>query len=379
MDYYNTLGVQKNANADEIESAYLKLAKKWHPDKHSTSSQAEKDQAEKKFKEVQHAYDVLSNGDKRAAYDRYGNEEGPQFNPHGGGFGGFGGGGGFGDIFSDIFSAFTGGGRTHGNTNTNQAGEDVDVTVHLTFKEAYAGVEKEVTYHRVEKCGTCKGMGSKNGTAHKTCTKCGGRGRVIAAQRTMLGMMQTERQCDMCSGLGRIITEPCSDCKGKARSKVQRTVKVKIPGGVDNDQMLTMRGEGHASGGNGANGNLILVFNVKGHPLFLRDGSDLKMDLPLPVADAVLGINIDIPTMTGMVNVNIPEGVQDGTIVRVKGRGFKVLGNKEAYGDLYVKIVLDVPKNLSSKQKTQLNDFREILKDAKYEKLEKYNKKLKDI
>ncbi|NLO64869.1 MAG: molecular chaperone DnaJ [Clostridiales bacterium] len=374
-NYYEILGVSKDASADEIKSAYRKLAKKYHPDLYTNATESQKAEAEKKFKEVQYAYDVLSDPQKRAAYDQYGSEDGPM---GGGGFsqgfGGFRDFGGF-DIFSDIFSAFTGGGRA---SSGPRAGDDIEVPLTLTFKEACYGVEKEVSYSRVERCDSCKGTGAKDGTRYKTCTKCGGRGRITVSQRTMLGMMQTERVCDMCGGSGKIILESCPDCKGKGKVRRQRSVKIKIPAGVDNGQMLTMRNEGNAGGPGAPNGNLIVIFNVLPHPLFKRDGVNLHMELPITVSQAILGAEIEIPTLSAPVKIEIPEGTQDGTIIRVKGKGVKHL-RSDSYGDLFVKVIVDVPRNLSGKQKKQLKELETVLAGGKYDKLDKYNKIIKEL
>lgn len=378
-NYYEILGVNKNAGADEIKSAYRRLAKKYHPDVFATAPEKEKKEAEVKFKEIQHAYDVLSDPQKKAAFDQYGSEEGPQFNGAGGGFNGagFGGFSGFNDIFSDIFSAFSGGGDRR-SANSPRAGDDIEVALNLTFKEACFGVEKDITYARVEKCSSCKGTGAKSGTEYKVCTKCGGKGRVVVSQRTMLGVMQSERVCDMCGGTGKIIVDACPDCKGKGRVRKQRTVKVKIPAGVDSGQMLTMQNEGNAGVNNGPNGNLIIVFRVAQHPLFKREGIDLTMEMPIPVQDAILGTSIEIPTLTTPVKIDVPEGTRDGTVIRVKGRGVKNL-RSSAYGDLYVKIVVDIPKSLSSKERKRLKELQDILADCRYEKVDKFKKKLKEI
>lgn len=375
-DYYSILGVQKNADADTLKSAYRTLAKKYHPDMFATAPEKERTEAEKKFKEIQHAYEVLSDPQKRAAYDNYGSEEGPQ--GFGGG-GGFSGAGGFGDIFNDIFSAFTGGGgRSSASSSQPKQGDSIEVAVNLTFKEAYFGVERELNVQRVENCETCKGTGAKNGTAQKVCTKCAGTGRIVVQQRSILGMMQTERVCDMCGGTGKIITDPCNDCRGKGRIKKMRTIRLKIPGGVDNGQTMTVRNEGSAGYRGGPNGNLFVVFRVQPHPVFVRAGQDLQMEFPIPIAEAILGTTVEVPTMFSPVKVTIPEGTQDGTIIRVKGRGMKHV-ERDSYGDLYVKILLDVPKGLSSKQKRQLKELEDILSDAKYEKVEKFKKQTKNI
>lgn len=381
-DYYGILGVAKTASADEIKSAYRRLAKKYHPDVFATAAEEEKKKAEAKFKEIQHAYDVLSDPQKKAAFDQYGDENGPQmgsgfggasgFNPFGGA-----GGGGFEDIFSNIFTSFGGAGGARYNRR-DLDGDDIEVAVSLTFQEACFGVEKEITYQRIEKCSTCKGSGAKPGTGAETCPKCHGKGTINVTTRTMFGVMQSQQVCDQCGGSGKIIKEPCPDCKGKGVVKKQRTVKVKIPAGVDNGQMLTMRGEGNASRGSGSNGNLIVVFRVKPHALFVRENYNLKLDLPITFLQAALGAKVEIPTLTNPVYIDVPEGTQDGTVLRVKGKGVKNL-RKEAYGDLYVTVHIDVPKNLSAKQKAKLKEVSETLGSARYDKIEKYNKTLKGL
>ncbi len=378
-DYYGILGVDKNASADEIKSAYRRMAKKYHPDVYATASDKEKAEAEDKFKEVQHAYDVLSDPQKKAAYDQYGSEDGPMggggFNPFGDGFGD---GAGFGDIFSDIFSAFSGGGGRR-SANAARGGDDIEVEVNLTFKEACFGVKKEIPYSRVEKCPTCKGTGAKDGTSVKTCTKCGGRGRVVVQQRTMLGVMQTERVCDMCGGTGKIIMEPCPDCKGKGRVRKQRTITVNIPAGVDNGQMLNMQNEGNAGYNGGPNGNLILVFRVKPHPLFTRKGNDLFFELPITLTQAVFGDTVEIPTLDKPVSIEIPAGTKNNTNIKIKGKGVKDL-RRNVYGDIIAIIKVDVPKNIGLKQRRECRTaFEQVDKNATYDEVEKYKKKIRNL
>lgn len=378
-DYYGILGVDKNASADEIKSAYRRMAKKYHPDVYATASDKEKAEAEDKFKEVQHAYDVLSDPQKKAAYDQYGSEDGPMggggFNPFGDGFGD---GAGFGDIFSDIFSAFSGGGGRR-SANAARGGDDIEVEVNLTFKEACFGVKKDIQYSRVEKCPTCKGTGAKDGTSVKTCTKCGGRGRVVVQQRTMLGVMQTERVCDMCGGTGKIIMEPCPDCKGKGRVRKQRTISVNIPAGVDNGQMLNMPNEGNAGYNGGPNGNLILVFRVKPHPLFTRKGNDLFFELPITLTQAVFGDTVEIPTLDKPVSIEIPAGTKNNTNIKIKGKGVKDL-RRNVYGDIIAVIKVDVPKNIGLKQRRECRAaFEQVDKNATYDEVEKYKKKLRNL
>ncbi len=377
-DYYGILGVEKNASADEIKSAYRRMAKKYHPDVYATASEKEKSEAETKFKDVQHAYAVLSDPQKKAAYDQYGSEDGPTFNGGAGstGFNPFGGAG-FGDIFSDIFSAFNGGGSRAANAMRD--GEDIELEITLSFREACFGVNKEINYTRIEKCNTCNGTGAKNGSSVKTCSKCGGRGRVVVQQRTMLGVMQTERVCDMCGGTGKIIMENCPDCKGKGKIRKQCTKNINIPAGVDNGQMLNVPGGGHAGYNGGGYGNLILVFRVRPHNLFVRKGNDLHLELPISITQAVFGDEIEIPTMDKPVRIEIPAGTKNGTVLKVRGKGVKDL-RKNSYGDLLVTIKVDVPKNLSNRQRKEYRSyFEELDKTAQYDEIEKYNKKLKNI
>jgi len=378
-DYYKILGITKQANADEIKSAYRHLAKKYHPDLYATASDAEKKAAEEKFKEIQHAYDVLSDPQKKNIYDQYGNENGPTMGNGGSGFGGFGGFGG-GDFFSDIFSAFTGGGGTRTSNRRDRDGDDIEYALRLTFKEAVFGVkDKDIIFTRIEKCATCGGTGAKNASSIKTCTKCGGSGVINLQQRTPFGVMQTQRVCDECSGRGQIITDKCRDCNGNGRVRKQCTKKVSIPAGVDNGQMLTVRGEGSTGVGRGANGNLILIFKVEEHKLFKREGVDVSLEVPITVTQAILGDNIKIPTLDGgTTDLDIAAGTQNGTIKKIKGKGVKYL-RKDAYGDMYVKITVDIPKDLSLRQRATLKELGETLSKAKYENVEKYNKIIKGL
>lgn len=370
-DYYKILGVNKDASQDEIKSAYRKLAKKWHPDVYAAESEDKKNQAKEMFTEIQHAYSILSDPDKKARYDQFGSEDGPQFDPNQGFHGGFssGGFGGFADIFGDIFSAF--GGQTN-TSNAPRMGEDIEYAINLTFEEAVFGVEKSIRFSRIENCKSCKGTGANKGTAFKTCDKCGGKGRITVDQRTIMGMMRTEKVCDACHGLGKIITEKCKDCSGQGKVRKQRTVTINIPAGVDNNQMLTVRNEGNAGYNGGGNGNLILVFRVKPHKLFKREGYNLFMDLPIKISQAILGGPVEIPTLKKRVKINIPAGAQDGTKLKVKGYGVKNLRKNNEYGDLYVTLIVDIPKDLSFKQKKSLKSVLEDLDSAKYEKVKKY-------
>ncbi|MGI6133530.1 MAG: molecular chaperone DnaJ [Christensenellales bacterium] len=375
-DYYGILGVSRDASADEIKSAYRRLAKKYHPDVYATAEESKKKEAEQKFKEIQHAYEVLSDPQKKATYDQFGSEDGPVM---GNGFGGF---NPFGDSFADdilnnIFNVFTGGRSSR--THYERDGDDIEVVLNLTFAEAFFGAEKEITFNRVERCKSCGGSGAKNSSSIKTCPRCGGSGSIRISQRTPFGVMQTTRTCDNCRGKGRIIEEKCDECKGKGRVIRERTIKVRIPAGVDNGQMLTMRGEGGAAesaGGN--NGNLIIIFKVSPHPIFKRDGVNLHMDYPITFIQAALGAKMEIPTMQGMLPIDIPEGTQDGTVIRVKGKGVKHL-RKDAHGDLFVKIMVDIPKSLSMAQRSKLRELEKAFEKADFEKVQKFKKSIKGI
>ena len=379
-DYYSILGISKQASADEIKSAYRRLAKQFHPDVFATAEESKKKEAEVKFKEIQHAYDVLSDPQKKAAYDQYGSEDGPTMSGGSGGFGynPFGGNGGYDDFINNIFSAFTnGGGRS--SRNANRDGDDIEFTLNLTFNEAVFGVkDKEITFTRIEKCSTCHGTGAKDANSVQTCSKCGGSGFINIQQRTPFGVMQSQHVCDECRGTGKIITEKCKDCNGKGRVRKTRTIKVNIPAGVDNGQMLTMRGEGSAPRGNGNNGNLILIFKVQEHPLFHREGVNISYELPITVTQAILGDKLRIPTIDGKgVEIEISEGTQNGIIKRIKGKGVKHL-RRDAYGDMFVRILVDIPKGLNLKQKSALKSLDEIFAKAKYENIEKFNRNTRE-
>lgn len=383
-DYYQVLGISKQASADEIKSAYRHMAKKYHPDVYATADEATKKNAEEKFKEIQHAYDVLSDPQKKAAYDQYGSEDGPTMGGDGSGFGGFGGFGGFNgsDIFSDIFSAFTGGnGRSGSSRNSrDRDGDDIEYTLRLTFMEAVFGAkDKEINFTRIEKCATCGGTGAKDASSIKVCSKCNGSGVINIQQRTPFGVMQSQRICDECGGSGKIITDKCKDCSGKGRVRKQCTKKVSIPAGVDNGQMLTVRGEGCAAVGKGTNGNLILIFKIDEHPLFKRDGVNVSLEVPITVSQAILGDTIKIPTLDGKTtDLDVSAGTQSGTVKRIRGKGIKYL-RKDIYGDMFVKLIVDIPKDLTLRQKAALKDMNETLSKAKYEQVEKYNKLIKGL
>lgn len=357
-DCYEALGVQKGATDSEIKKAFYKLAKKYHPDANPGDKEAEAH-----FKEVNEAYSVLSDPDKRAKYDQFGwaGVDGAA----GGGAGGFGGFEGFdvGDIFGDIFGGMFGGGSSgRRNANGPRRGDDIAARVTLTFEEAAFGVKKEVSYARIEQCPTCSGKG---GTDATTCSKCGGRGQVTVQQRTPFGYMQSSQACDACGGKGKIIKNPCKDCRGSGLQRKNKIIEVNIPAGIDDGQRISLRGQGNAGANGGPNGDLYVSVSVKRHNIFTRDGFDLLCDLPITFVEAALGAKITVPTLEGEGELTIPEGTQSGTTFNIKGKGIQVLGGK-GRGDLLVTVEVEVPKGLGKKQKDALAAFGALCEDKHY-------------
>ena len=378
-NYYEILGVEKTATADELKLAYRKLAKKYHPDMYVSASEQEKKDAEAKFKDINHAYEVLSDPQKRAAYDTYGDENGPQA---GAGFGGFSGGaGGFGfdmdDIFSSIFSGFGGGSSRAQRANAPQRGQDILVGINLTFEEAAFGTQKTVSVKRVENCHDCKGTGAKDGTAFKVCSQCKGSGRVTMTQRTPFGQVSTQGVCPTCHGTGKIITDKCTSCGGVGRFEKVREVKVNIPAGIDSGQRVRYDNEGHAGSNGGEKGGLYVEVRVAPHKLFSRNGFDVLLEVPISIVDATLGTTIEVPTLYGNKEVKIPEGTQSGTVFTIKNYGIKKLKGT-GKGDMFVKVVVEVPKSVSKEQKEFLKRFDQISDQKKQYPLKKaYDEKAK--
>ncbi|GBF73749.1 molecular chaperone DnaJ [Paenibacillus sp. 598K] len=341
-DYYEVLGLGKDASGDDIRKSYRKLARQYHPDVNKASD------AEEKFKEVKEAYDVLSDDQKRATYDRYGHVDPNQ------GFGGGGGAdfnGGFGDIF-DMF--FGGGGRR--DPNAPQRGNDLQYTMTIEFKEAVFGVEKNITIPRTENCDTCDGSGAKPGTRPETCTICRGTGQQEVAQNTPFGRIVNRRACTNCSGTGKVIKERCTTCGGAGKVKKQRTLHVKIPAGVDEGAQIRMSGEGESGTRGGPPGDLYVVLRVKSHDFFERDGDDIYCEVPLSFAQAALGDEIEIPTLTEKVKLKIPAGTQTGTYFRLKGKGVPKLRGY-GQGDQHVKVTVVTPTKLTDEQRELLRQF----------------------
>lgn len=357
-DYYELLGVSKTATEQEIKSAYRKAVMKYHPDRYATKPEAERKQAEETFKEINHAYDVLSNPEKKANYDQYGTEDGPQFT----GGGGFGGAGGFGG-FEDIFSQFFGGGFGGGGNSRNRPidGDDITMRLDLTFDEAIHGCEKSVKVYRTEKCSSCNGTGASDPSKIKECPHCHGSGVVTMTQNTIFGRQTVRTKCSECGGTGKVITDKCKTCHGNGTIKKERVIPVNVPAGVDDGQTITYYNEGEVGINGGQNGRLVLVIKVKPHELFVRDGNDLYIKVPVTFGELANGGKITLPTTNDKnITLNIPAGTQSGTKFRVKGYGVKYL-KKELYGDMYVTVEVDTPQKLNKEQAKLLKAFEDSL------------------
>lgn len=353
-DYYEVLGVEKSASADEIKKAYRKVAKENHPDLHPGDKTCEE-----RFKEANEAYEILSDDDKRKKYDQFGHAAfDPSYGAGAGGFGGgFGGFGDLGDIFGDIFGGFGGfGGGTRSNPNAPRKGENVRTSVNISFEEAAFGCEKEVTVARVEQCPDCKGSGCAPGTTPEVCPDCKGTGYVTTAQRTPFGMMQSQSPCNKCRGTGKIIHQPCKTCRGMGNIRRQHKINVTIPAGIDDGQAISQRGKGNAGINGGPSGDLLVSVIVRPHSKFERDGNSVLLELPITYAQATLGAEIEVPTLDGNVKMTIPEGTQPGAVFRLRGKGIPYLRGS-GRGDQFITVTLAVPKNLTSSQKELLRQF----------------------
>ncbi|HNY00811.1 MAG TPA: molecular chaperone DnaJ [Oscillospiraceae bacterium] len=354
-DYYEVLGVTKGASDDEIKKAYRKMAKENHPDLHPGDKACEE-----RFKEVNEAYEILSDPDKKARYDQYGHAA---FDPSAGfGGGGAGGFGDFGDIFSDIFGGGFGGfGDIFGGgggraSNAPRKGESIRTNVSISFEEAAFGCKKDVTVARIEVCPDCKGTGCAPGTTPEICPDCKGTGSVRTTQRTPFGMVQSSGPCQRCRGTGKIIHQPCPTCHGMGNVRKQHKLNVTIPAGIDDGQTVSVRGQGNAGSNGGPAGDLLVFIIVRPHARFERDGANVVMEQEISYAQAVLGADIEVPTLDGSVKLNIPEGTQAGSVFRMKGKGIPLLRGS-GRGDQYVTVKVAVPKNLTASQKELLREF----------------------
>ena len=372
-DYYEVLGVQKSATDAEIKKAYRKLAKENHPDLNPGNAEAEA-----RFKEANEAYEILSDSDKRARYDQFGFAGVDPNYGAGGGYGGFDGAFDFGDL-GDIFGSFFGGGFGGGGRTRNgpQRGESLRVGVTITFEEAAFGCEKDVQIERIEQCDTCHGSGAAEGTTPETCTNCGGSGQVQQRRQTPMGVFATTGPCPACGGKGKIIKTPCDTCGGKGMVRKRKTIKVNIPAGIDNGQIISLRGQGNAGKNGGPAGDLQIVVSVQSHQLFRRDGSDVFCDAPITFTQAVLGGEMEIPTIDGKVKYDIPEGTQTSTTFRLRGKGIPNV-NGRGRGDQYVTVYIETPRNLSKEQKDALKKFSETLGEKNYKERKSFFDKFKN-
>ena len=371
-DYYEVLGVQKGVSEDELKRAYRKLAKQYHPDMNPGNAEAEV-----KFKEVNEAYEVLSDPEKREKYDRYGHAA---FDPSMGGgagfggFGGFGGGGGFdfGDIFSSIFGG-GGGSRTRSNVID---GDDISVRVTISFEEAVFGCKKEISFARIEACDECNGSGAAKGTKPETCQTCKGTGSVRVQQNMGFGFMETQRACGNCRGTGKIVKTPCKNCNGKGFVRINKKMEVAIPAGIDSEQRIILRGQGSAGRNGGSNGDLLILVRVLPHNVFERSGDNLYCEVPISFAEAALGAEIDIPIIGGKTEkFTIPEGTQTDTSFTLKGKGVANVNTKRK-GDMILTVTVETPKNLTAKQKDLLSAFASSLGDNNSGKKQGFFKKI---
>lgn len=363
-DYYEVLGVNKNATDDELKKAYRKLAKKYHPDANPDN----KKEAEAKFKEVNEAYETLSNPQKRKMYDQFG-ADGPQgFNGAGGpfggqngyysyngsGFDGFGDFGDLGDIFSSIFGGGFGGRTSSSKKQGPTKGADLNVRLDLTFEQAFRGIEKEIVITRDEECSVCHGSGAKPGTSPIKCPTCHGTGQVTQVQSTILGQMQTTRPCSACHGTGEIIKEPCENCRGKGTVRKQPKIKVKIPAGIDDNQTVVLRGEGEPGKKGGPKGDLYITVKIKRNSIYTRKGNNVLCEIPITITQATLGAELEIPMVDGTKEkYKIPEGTQTGSKFTIRNRGFKSI-NSSITGDFVFTVTVQTPKRLSKEQRELL-------------------------
>ena len=383
-DYYEVLGIGKNATDAEIKSAYRKLAKKYHPDLNPGNKEAEE-----KFKEVNEANDVLSDPQKRQRYDQFGfaGVDPNYAAANGGGAGGFGGGFGgvdLGDIFGDIFgggfgggfSGFGGGSSTR-TANAPRKGHDIQASVILTFEEAAHGCSKKITINRQDTCPDCGGTGAAKGTSPETCPDCGGRGYVVTQQRTPFGVMQSQQPCSHCGGRGTIIRNPCKTCRGTGKTAARKSLEINIPAGIDDDQNIALRGQGDAGSNGGPAGDVIVHVTVKADPMFERDGYDVTIHVPITFSQAVLGDDVEVPTVDGRIVQHIPEGTQSGTKFRLRGQGIKSL-NGRGRGDQYVIVDVEIPKKVTRAQREALKAFEDSMKEDNYEKRKGFFKNLRD-
>lgn len=377
-DYYEVLGLQKGASEEEIKKAFRKMALKYHPDRNP----GDKD-AEEKFKEVNEAYSILSDPDKKQKYDRFGFAGVDPNAGFGGGGAGFGGAGGFEDIF-DMFGGMFGGGGGFGgfgqaaSRTAPRKGRDLQKNLTISFEEAAFGCKKTLRVTKYVKCSTCNGEGNAPGTSKHNCPKCNGTGQVTTVQNTPFGRFQSSGPCPDCGGTGKVIDTPCPDCHGTGKVKKTIEIKVDIPAGVDNNSLIPIRGQGEPGENGGPNGDFYVVISVKPHELFQRDNDNLYIDIPIGFNQAALGDEITVPTLDGKVSYKVPAGTQPGTVFRLKGKGVKNVRNGRM-GDLYVKVILEVPTKLNGAQKKIIKEMGEKVGPECYKKKSGFAEKVKEL
>ena len=375
-DYYEVLGLSKGADEAAIKKAYRTMAKKYHPDLNPGNAEAEA-----KFKEVNEAYDVLSDADKKAKYDQFGHSA---FDPTaGGGYGGgYGGGfsdfGDIGDIFSSFFGGGFGGGGGGQRRNAPTRGEDISVRITVSFEEAAFGTKKDVSYNRIQKCSDCGGSGAAKGTQAETCKVCGGSGQRRVTQRIGGMAFQSTTTCDACRGMGKTIKTPCTECNGKGYVKVNKKLSVNIPAGIDDGERIALRGQGCDGRNGGPAGDLIITVNIKKHSVFERDGYNIYCDVPITVTEATLGATIDVPTLEGSQKFEIPDGTQPGTRFTLKQKGIPYINNASRRGDLIFTVNVEIPKGLNKEQKERMIAFAQSCKESNYTKKQSFFKRIFD-
>lgn len=372
-DYYEVLGVQKGAGDDELKKAYRVLAKKYHPDVNPGNTEAEE-----KFKEINEAYEVLSDPDKRARYDQFGHAAfDPAAGAGGAGYGGF---EGFGDI-GDIFGSFFGGGfgsSQQARRNGPARGDDLGVRVTISFEEAAFGVKKDITYNRVQRCSECSGSGAAKGTSPETCPVCHGSGQRRVTQRVMGMAFQSTATCDNCRGTGKVIKDPCSNCRGTGYVKVSKKLTVSIPAGINDGNRIVQQGQGNDGRNGGPAGDLIISVTVKKHNIFHREGNNIYCDVPISVTEAILGAEIEVPTLEGKESFTIPEGTQTGTDFTLRNKGIPYVNNPARRGDLIFTVNVEIPRGLSSKQKEFVRALADSCGENNYTKKTSFFKRIFD-
>ena len=380
-DLYSVLGVSKNATDDEIKKAYRKLAKKYHPDLNKGDKAAEE-----KLKNVNKAYEILSDKQKRAQYDQFGSTD-QNFGGFGsggtGGFGGFTGGfPGFdsdfdlGDIFGSFFGGF--GGSSARSRNSAQRGSDVGISVSISFEEAAFGCKKNIKYQRIVQCSACSGTGAKNGTSKVRCKRCGGSGQIVMTQRTPFGSIQTSQVCDNCRGTGQVIENPCNICGGNGRVRTSENLEIEIPAGIDNGQTLNIRTKGNCGINGGGYGNLHVEINVSPHPIFSRKENDVYCEIPITFVQATLGSDVTVPTLDGKSEYHIHEGTQPGDVFRLKGKGIPFI-HGYGRGDQLVKVIVEIPRNITSEQSEYLKKFESLSSPKNYQKKKSFLDRIKKL